>query len=47
MNEIILTNDNGEQCITSMQIAEATGKWQDAQGCDESHPKHGASLVEG
>ena len=26
MNEIILTNDNGEQCITSMQIAEATGK---------------------
>lgn len=26
MNEIILTNDNGEQCITSLQIAEATGR---------------------
>ena len=26
MNEIILTNDNGEQCITSMQIAFQTDK---------------------
>ena len=58
MNVIQKSNAMGAQSMTSLEIAQVTGKkhdiagdcsgdWQDAQGCDESHPKHGASLVEG
>ena len=43
MNVIQKSNAMGAQSMTSLEI----GDWQDAQGCDESHPKHGASLVEG
>ena len=40
MNVIQKSNAMGAQSMTSLEIAQV-------QGCDESHPKHGASLVEG
>ena len=47
MTEIQNLQAMGAQRMTSLEIAQVTGKMHkdvDAQGCVESHPKHGASM---